>query len=88
MPIRMTNSTPGMSAEDYDRVMVDVAEPLRRSTGFISHSADVSSDGITVTEVWETREQWQQWFDHSVRPHLPPNAPDPTITDLHNALGR
>jgi heme-degrading monooxygenase HmoA len=88
MPIRMTNSTPGMSAEDYDRVMVDVAEPLRRSTGFISHSADVSSDGITVTEVWETHEQWQQWFDRSVRPHLPLNTPEPTITDLHNALGR
>ena len=26
--------------------------------------------------LWETREQWQQWFDTSVRPHLPPGAPD------------
>ena len=88
MPIRMTNIAPGMSPEDYDRVMADVAEPLRRCAGFISHSADVSSDGVTVTEVWETREQWQRWFDTSVRPHLPPDAPEPTVTDLHNALGR
>jgi heme-degrading monooxygenase HmoA len=77
-----------MSAEDYDHVMADLTEPLRRSAGFISHSAVVSSDGTIVTEVWETREQWQRWFDTSVRPHLPPNAPEPTVTDLHNALGR
>jgi hypothetical protein len=41
-----------------------------------------------VTEVWETREQWERWFNASVRPHLPAHAPEPTVTELHNALGR
>jgi hypothetical protein len=43
---------------------------------------------VTVTEVWMTREQWERWFSASVRPHLPADAPEPTVTELHNALGR
>lgn len=88
MPIIMTSTAPGMPAEAYDAAMADVAEPLRRSAGFISHAAQISRDGVTVTELWETREQWQQWFDTSVRPHLPPGTPEPTIVDVLNALGR
>jgi heme-degrading monooxygenase HmoA len=87
MAIRMTNTAPVMSGEDYDRMMVDVAEPLRRADGFISHSAEASADGLTVTELWESRAQWQKWFDASVRPHLPPDAAEPTITELHSAFG-
>ena len=88
MPISMTSTAPGMPAEAYNAVMADVAEPLRRSAGFISHAAQVSPDGVTVTELWETREQWQQWFDTLVRPHLPPGTPEPTVVEVHNAFGR
>jgi heme-degrading monooxygenase HmoA len=87
MPITMTQHAPGMPREVYDQTIANIGEPLRQSGGFISHAAQVTADGVTVTEVWETREQWQQWFDTSVRPHLPPGAPEPTVTELHNALG-
>jgi heme-degrading monooxygenase HmoA len=88
MPITMTNHAPGMTAEAYDQVMIHTAEPLRSSPGFISHTAQITPDGVTVTEVWESREQWQQWFDASVRPHLPAGAAEPTVVDLHNAVAR
>ncbi len=88
MPISITSTAPGMPAEAYDAAMVDVAESLRRSAGFISHAAQISRDGVTVTELWETREQWQQWFDTSVRPHLPPGTPQPTVVEVRNALCR
>lgn len=88
MPISMTSTAPGMPAEAYYAAMADVAEPLRHSAGFISHAAQISPDGVTVTELWETREQWQQWFDTSVRPHLPPGAPEPTVVEVLNALCR
>jgi len=88
MPISMTSTAPGMPAEAYDGATVDVAEPLRRSAGFISHAAQISRDGVTVTELWETREQRQQWFDTLVRPHLPPGTPEPTVVDVRNALSR
>jgi hypothetical protein len=70
------------------RIIANVGPPLRESDGFISHAAKITPDGVTVTEVWESREQWQRWFSTSVRPHLPADAPEPTVTELHNALGR
>ena len=88
MPITMTQHSPGMPPQVYDEIIANVGEPLRRSPGFISHVAHVSPEGITVTEVWESREQWEQWYTASVKPHLPPDAPAPALTELHNALGR
>ena len=88
MPITMTQQAPGMPLQAYDEIMAGVAEPLRQSPGFVSHVAQTDSDGITVTEVWESREQWEQWYTASVKPHLPPDAPAPIVTELHNALGR
>jgi len=57
-------------------------------TGLSPTRAEITPDGVTVTEVWMTREQWERWFSASVRPHLPADAPEPTVTELHNALGR
>ncbi len=88
MPISMTQFAPGMPREAYDETMTNVGGPLRQSPGFISHAAQITDEGFTVTEVWESREQWENWFDHSVKPHLPAGAPLPTVTELHLALGR
>ena len=87
MPISMTRHAPQMPAEAYEQI-ANVEQPLRGSGGFISRAAEITTDGVTVTEVWETREQWERWFNASVRPHLPADAPEPTVTELHNALGR
>jgi hypothetical protein len=53
MPISMTQRSPGMPAAAYDEIIAHLAEPLRSSEGFISHAAQVTADGVTVTEVWE-----------------------------------
>lgn len=87
MPISMTQHAPGMPPAAYDEIMVHTEEPLRGSEGFISHAAAVTADGLTVTEVWETREQWERWYTESVKPHLPADSPEPTVTELHNAIG-
>lgn len=60
MPISMTNQAPGMTAEIYDQVMANATEPLCQTAGFVSHAAEITPAGVTVTEVWDTREQWQQ----------------------------
>lgn len=88
MPISMRNHAPGMPVEAYDEAMAHVGEALRGTEGFISHSAEVAADEVTVTEVWESREQWRAWFDAAVRPHLPPGASEPVVTELHSALSR
>jgi heme-degrading monooxygenase HmoA len=86
MAIRMTNQARGMTTEAYDEAMSFVGDALRGSDGFISHAAQANAEGMTVTEIWESREQWSAWFDTSVRPHLPPGAPDPEVVELHNVL--
>ncbi|HTP22411.1 MAG TPA: hypothetical protein VMJ65_22570 [Solirubrobacteraceae bacterium] len=82
----MTQHAPQRSAEAYEQIIANVGHPLRKSHGLISHAAEMTPDGVTVTEVWETREQWERWFNASVMPQLP--AGEPTVTELHNALGR
>jgi heme-degrading monooxygenase HmoA len=77
-----------MPAAAYDQIIANLAQPLRSSEGFISHTAEINPDGVIVTEVWETRELWERWQTASVKPHLPPDAPEPTITKLHYALTR
>ena len=86
MPIQMTNHAPGMTAEVYDEVMTHAAAPMRAAPGFIAHAAQVRDDGVTVTEVWESEEDWRRWFDTAVRPHLPEGAPDPQVAGLHRVV--
>jgi heme-degrading monooxygenase HmoA len=88
MPISMTQRAPQMPAEAYEQIIANVGPPLCGADGFISHAAEITTDGVTVTEVWESREHWERWFNTAIRPHLPDDAPEPTVTELHNALGR
>jgi hypothetical protein len=72
-------------AQAYEQIIANVGQPLRESDGFISHAAEITPDGVTVTEVWETREQWERWFNASVSPHLPADAPAGLILMLRHA---
>ncbi len=84
----MTQHVPGMPAEAYDQTTAQVGDTLRGAPGFISHAGVVDADGVTVTELWETREQWQTYFDEHVKPHLPPDLPEPSFTELRAGFGR
>ena len=55
MPISMTQHAPQMPAEAYEQIIADVEQPLRGFDGFISHAAEITTDGVTATGVWETR---------------------------------
>lgn len=52
MPISMTQRSPGMPAAAYDEVIAHVAEPLRRSEGFISHAAEITADQEIASELY------------------------------------
>lgn len=86
MPVSVITHIPNLPAEAYDAIAGEQAAPLREARGFISHAAAVSPDGVTVTEVWEQRDDWQRFFDERVKPHLPPGLPAPTVAELHNVI--
>ena len=88
MPIVMTQNVPGMPGEMYDQIISALADPLSHASGFVSHAAVAGADGVTVTEIWESKDQWAAWFDASVRPHLPPGVPEPTIAEVRNAIAK
>lgn len=86
MPIKMVITVPGMSAEVYDGMSSQVEGSLKGAPGFISHGAEVGADGATVTELWESREQWQSYYDETIAPNLPPDTPAAEITELRKVI--
>ncbi len=88
MAVSVTTVIPSLPAEAYDAIASQQAAPLRAAEGFISHTAAVSADGVTVVETWEAREDWQRFFDENVKEHLPPGLPLPAVEELHNVIGR
>ena len=48
-------------------------------------TAIVEDGGITVIEIWDSIGHHDTWFDEVVKPHLPPNAPEPKFAELRNS---
>jgi heme-degrading monooxygenase HmoA len=86
MPVSVITHIPNLPAEAYDAIAAQQAAPLREARGFIAHTAAVSPDGVTVTEIWEQRDDWQRFFEERVEPHLPPGLPAPAVAELHNVI--
>jgi hypothetical protein len=38
-----------------------------------------------VIEIWDSIDQHDAWFDVVVKPHLPPDTPEPKFTELRNS---
>ena len=53
--------------------------------GFVAHYAIVEDGGITVIEIWDSIDQHDAWFNEVVKPHLPPDTPEPKFAEVHNS---
>lgn len=86
MSVLVTTRIPDLPGDAYDQIAAQLAEPLRAADGFIAHAASSSRDGVTVTELWEARADWQRFFEANVEPNLPAGLPAPTITEVRNTI--
>ena len=92
MSIVVTVTTPGMTAELYDRSqeMMGVAGAL--PPGCTHHIAGPGPDGWHVVAVWESSQALQRFVTEKLQPTLaelgvaPPPAP-PVIFPLHAQVG-
>ena len=50
--------------------------------GFIMHAAYPSPGGFSVGEIWESRGQWETWFNENVKPNVPGEIQQEVI-ELH-----
>ncbi len=62
-----------------------VVEALEAASGFRGHWSGATGSGYRVIELWDSREDYQAWYDGHIVPNLPPGvepAP-PEFFDLY-----
>jgi heme-degrading monooxygenase HmoA len=77
----------GMDASRYDQASQQLLPALRQQPGFEYHVAFASGDDFIVSEIWQTREQHDEWFENHVRPNVPAEI-DVEVLDVHNIVTR
>jgi hypothetical protein len=78
MAVLVTTEIPGLTQEAYERMHAVLDEPGRRSPGFILHAAGPIDGGWQITELWESRQDYDAFFERYVTPLIPGDAPRPT----------
>ena len=77
----------GMSLATYDEIAPRLIPELKRQAGFHVHLCSAIDDGLVVSEVWDSAEQQQAWFEKYVRPNIPPEGrPEIEVVELHNVV--
>src|SRR5689334_6087293 len=71
MTVLIRHTGVGMDTATYDRVSPKIIEKLKHTPGFVLHVALPGPDGVVVSELWETKEQHDSWFDENVAPNVP-----------------
>ena len=88
MAVLMTAHVPGATKEMIDR-MRPLLEQIRNAKGFILHANGPAPDGWRVTEVWETKADFEAWFEAGIKPEFPedgPMMPSITIHELNEVV--
>jgi hypothetical protein len=92
MPIAAVMQFTGATLEQYDQVIekMGFAPGGAGAPGGLFHWVAATDDGLLVTDVWETAEQFQQFADEQIGPITQEvgfaGPPEVTIHELHNYL--
>lgn len=74
MAVLVTTEIPGATPGDAER-WATLAERLRRQPGFVFQADGAIAGGWRVISVWNSREDFQRFYDSEIKPNLPPGAP-------------
>jgi len=85
MTVLKQHHAPGMAAGVYDQVAAEAMPSQSKAEGFVADYAIVEDGGITVIEIWDSIGQHDAWFNEVVKPHLPPDTPEPKFAEVHNS---
>jgi hypothetical protein len=77
--VRMTAA--GMDSATYDQASSQLSSLVKKQPGFMMHVAYPSPGGFSVGEVWESRGQFETWFDENVKPNVP--GVEHEVIELH-----
>lgn len=71
MAVLIATNVKGQTQEGYDGVLTAVRESIKQAPGFIMHCAHPDEGEWKVYEVWNSKEEADQWFGKVVVPNLP-----------------
>jgi len=78
--------------QQYDGMAsnAQLIEAIKNAPGFIAHLAVPGPNGITVMEIWESRENADRWLQDVILPAMRqagiPQETQPDYQDLHNII--
>ena len=81
MAVLIRHRHEGMTLSQYDEISPPLVEKLKTQPGFILHVAFMDNGVFTVSEIWESQEQHDHWFDENVKPNVPGIKQE--VVDLH-----
>jgi hypothetical protein len=64
-----------MDSSQYDEISPPLIEKLKTQPGFVIHVAFVDNGRFTVSEIWDSQEQHDRWFNENVKPKVPGPCP-------------
>jgi hypothetical protein len=82
----------GGTLEQYDQVVdrMGLHDSSNMPGGGITHWVAATDDGIRVTDVWESREQFEAFAQSDIGPHTQavgmPGPPEINFYEVHNWL--
>jgi heme-degrading monooxygenase HmoA len=81
--VRMTVT--GMDAATYDHASAQLMPLVKQQPGFIMHVAYPGPEGFTVGEIWESRGQYETFFNEYVKPNVPGEV-QAEVIELHSVV--
>ena len=85
MSVLVRLSVSGMTADTYDKVSEPLTPLILSAPGFVAHVAFVVEGEFHVSEIWESRDDFQNWFDNNVRPNVSGVEVD-EVREVHNVI--
>ena len=85
MAVLIRHRVDGFTMANYDEISPPLVELIKHQQGFVLHTAFEDSQGFCVSEIWETKDQHDSYFNEHVVPNVPAEITQEVI-NLHNVF--
>jgi hypothetical protein len=82
MAVLVKMTAPGMDLGLYDQMSEHLEPLMQQYSGWVMHTAYPVANGFCVEEIWDSRGQFEAWFNENVKPNLPAEI-QPEVIELH-----
>lgn len=87
MAVLISTSVKNQTQEGYDSVLNAVRESIKNAAGFIMHCAHPAEGEWKVYEVWNSKQESDDWFAKNIIPNLPQGIhPKRSYYELHSIV--